>query len=98
MLGLLGDSLIQSQGRVSRRTHDRRLPGPTGLTAPPHRGGGGALCAQGALGQWWIDAQEVAQLSGVPPHHRLGCDALGLDFSWYALPSAPKNGRDSQTP
>jgi hypothetical protein len=46
----------------------------------------------------WIDAQEVAQFSGVQPHHRLVCDALGLDASWYAGPSAPKNGRDIQTP
>jgi hypothetical protein len=30
------------------------------------------------------------QLSGVQPQHRLVCDALGLDSSWYAVPLAQK--------
>ena|SRR5947209_7241165 len=32
------------------------------------------------------------------PYHLLVCDALGLDSSWYAVPSAQKNGRGIQTP
>jgi hypothetical protein len=58
-----------------------------------------ALFAHLTVVQLWRDAQEVTQLSGVQPHHLLVCDALGLDSSWwYAVPSAPKNGRDIQTP
>ena len=48
--------------------------------------------------QLWIDEQEIVQLTGVQPYHRLVCDALGLDASWYAVPLAQKNGRDIQTP
>jgi len=57
-----------------------------------------ALFAPVALVQLWIDDQEVAQFSGVQPYHLLVCDALGLDFSWYAVPSEQKNDRDIQTP
>jgi hypothetical protein len=98
VLGLLVYSVIQRQVRLYLRTPTQQLPGNKGLTATPTAAVVLALFAQVALVQLWIDEQEVAQLSGVQPHHRLGCDALGLDFSWYATPSAPKNGRDIQTP
>ena len=42
--------------------------------------------------------REIEQVYGVQPHHLLICDALGLDSSWYEVPSAQKNGRDIQTP
>ena len=73
--------------------HDQQLPGNKGLTATPTAAVVLALFTQVALVQLWIDEQEVAQLSGVQPHHRLVCDALGLDASWYAVPSAPKHSR-----
>ena len=57
-----------------------------------------ALFAQVALVQLWIEGQEVIQLAGVQLYHRLVCDALSLDSSWYAVPLAQKNGRDIQTP
>lgn len=98
VLGLLVYSVIQRQVRLYLRTHAQQLPGNKGLTAIPTAAVVLALFAQVALVQLWIDDQEVAQLSGVQPHHRLVCDALGLDSSWYAVPSAQKNGRDIQTP
>jgi hypothetical protein len=49
-----------------------------------------ALYAQGALVQVWIEEQTVVQIAGVQPYHLLVCDALGLDSSWYAVPSSPK--------
>jgi transposase len=98
VLGLLVYSVIQRQVRLYLRTHDQQLPGNKGLTATPTAAVVLALFAPVALVQLWIDEQEVAQFSGVQPHHRLVCDALGLDASWYAVPSAPKNGRDIQTP
>ena len=98
VLGLLVYSVIQRQVRLYLRTHDQQLPGNKGLTATPTAAVVLALFAQVALVQLWIDEQEVAQLSGVQPHHLLVCDALGLDSSWYAVPSAQKNGRDIQTP
>jgi hypothetical protein len=98
VLGLRVYSVIQRQVRLYLRTYDQQLPGNKGLTAIPTAAVVVALFAPVALVQLWIDEQEVVQLSGVQPHHRLVCDALGLDFSWYAVPSALKNGRDIQTP
>ena len=98
VLGLLVYSIIQRQVRLYLRTHDQQLPGNKGLTATPTAAVVLALFTQVALVQLWIDDQEVAQLSGVQPHHLLVCDALGLDASWYAVPSAQNNGRDIQTP
>jgi hypothetical protein len=98
VLGLLVYSVIQRQVHLYMRTHDQQLPGNKGLIATPTAAVVLALFTPVALVQLWRDAQEVAQLSGVQPHHRLICDALGLDFSWYAIPSAPTNGRDIQTP
>jgi transposase len=98
VLGLLVYSVIQRQVRLYLRTRDQQIPGNKGLTATPTATVVLALFTQVALVQLWIDDQEVTQLSGVQPHHLLICDALGLDASWYAVPSAPKNGRDIQTP
>ena len=90
VLGLLVYSVIQRQVRLYLRTHDRQIPGNKGLTATPTAAVVLALFAQVALVQFWIDDQEVAQFSGVQPHHQLVCDALGLDSSWYAVPLAKK--------
>jgi hypothetical protein len=98
VLGLLVYSIIQRQVRRYLRMHDQQLPGNKGLTATPTAAVVLALLTQVALVQLWIDEQEVAQLSGVQPHHLLVCDALGLDPSWYAVPSAQKHSRGIQTP
>ena len=98
VVGLLVYSIMQRQVRLSLQTHDQQVPGNKGATATPTAAVVLALFAQIALVQLWIDEQEVAQLSGVQPHHLLVCDALGLDSSWYAVPSGQKNIRDIQTP
>jgi transposase len=98
VLGLLVYSVIQRQVRLYLRTHAQQLPGNKGLTATPTAAVVLALFAQVALVRLWIDEQEVVQLSGVQSQHRLVCDALGLDSSWYAVPLAQKHGRDIQTP
>ena len=90
--------MIQRQVRLSLRTPAQPSPGTKGLTATPTAAVVLALFAPVALVQLWIDDQEVAQFSGVQPYHRLVCDALGLDSSWYAVPSGQKNDRDIQTP
>jgi transposase len=98
VLGLLVYSVIQRQVRLYLQTHDQQLPGNKGLTAIPTAAVVLALFTQIALVHLCIDEQEVVQFSGVQPHHRLVCNALGLDSSWYAMPLAQKNGRDIQTP
>jgi hypothetical protein len=96
VLGLLVYSVIQRQVHLYLRTHDQQLPGNKGLTVLPTAAVVLALFTQVALVQLQIGEQAVTQLSGVQPHHLLVCDALGLDSSWYAMPSIPKNGRDIQ--
>ena len=98
VLGLLVYSVIQRQVRLYRRTHDQQLPGNKGLTTIPTAAVVLALFAQVALVQLWIDEQEVQQIYGLQPHHRLVCHALDLDSSWYAVPLAQKSGGDGQTP
>jgi hypothetical protein len=96
--GLLVYSSMQRQVRLSLRTQEQQLLGNTGETAPPTAAVVLAVCAQVALVQWWLGAQEVAQVYGLQPYHRLICEALGLASSWYEGPSAHKNSRFSQTP
>ena len=98
VLGLLVYSVIQRQVRLYLCTQAQQIPGNKGLTTTPTATVVLALFAQVALVQLWIDDQEVVQLSGVQPYHRLVCDALGLDSSWYAVPAGQKSGRDIQTP
>jgi hypothetical protein len=98
VLGLLVYSVIQRQVRLYLRTHDQQIPGNKGMTATPTAAVVLALFTPVALVQVWIDEQKVVQFSGVQPHHLLVCNALDLDSSWYAVPSAQKNGWDIQTP
>jgi transposase len=98
VLGLLVYSVIQRQVRLYLLTHDQQLPGNKGLTAIPTAAVVLALFAQVALVQLWIDEQEVKQIYGLQPHHRLVCHALDLDSSWYTVPLPQKSGEDSQAP
>jgi transposase len=98
VVGLLVYSVIQRQVRLYLRTHEQQLPGNKGITATPTAAVVLALFSQVALVQLWIDEQEVVQIAGVQPYHLLVCDALGLDSSWYAMPSAQKTSKDIQTP
>jgi transposase len=98
VIGLLVYSIIQRQVRLYLRLHDQQIPGNKGTTATPTAAVVLALFAQVSLVQFWIGDQEIEQIYGVQPHHLLLCEALGLDSSWYAVPSAQKNGRGIQPP
>jgi hypothetical protein len=98
VIGLLVSRIMQRQVRLYLHTQGQQVPGNKGTTATPTAVVVLALCAQVALVQGWIDGHEVAQVYGVQAHHLLLCDALGLDFSWYEVPSVYKNARCSQTP
>jgi hypothetical protein len=89
-LGLLVYSVIQRQVRLYLRTHDQQIPGDKGATATPTAAVVLALFAQVALIRLGIGDPEVEQIYGVQPDHLLLCDALGLDSSWYEVPSAQK--------
>jgi transposase len=98
VMGLLVYSIIQRQVRLYLGTHDQQIPGNKGTTATPTAAVVLALFAQVALVQVWLGDHEVAQVYGVQPHHRLICDALGLDYTWYEVPSAHKIDQFSQSP
>jgi transposase len=98
VLGLLVYSVIQRQVRLYLRTHDQQIPGNKGMTATPTAAVVLALFAQVFMIQLGVDDQQVEQMYGVQSYHLLLCDALGLDSSWYGVPSAQKNGRGFQTP
>src|SRR5262245_38397343 len=98
VLGLLVYSVMQRQIRLYLCTHTQQLPDNKDLTATPTAAVVLTLFAPVTLGQLWIEKQEVTQFSEVQPHHRLVCDALNLDTSWYAVPSTQKHGKNIQTP
>ena len=98
VVGLLVYSIIQRQVRLYLLTHHQQLPGNKGTTATPTATVVLALFAQVALVQFWLGNHEVAQVYGLQPHHLLICDALGLDHSWYEMPSAHKIDQFSQSP
>jgi hypothetical protein len=80
--------VIQRQVRLYLRTHGQHIPGNKGMTATPTAAVVLALFAHVALIQLGMDDQQVTQMYGVQPHHLLLCAALGLDPSWYAVPSS----------
>ena len=90
VLGLLVYSVIQRQVRLYLRTHDQQIPGNKGMTATPTAAVGLALFAQVFMIQLGVDDQQVEQMYGVQSYHLRLCDALGLDSSWYGVPSAQK--------
>jgi hypothetical protein len=98
VLGFLVYSIIQRQVRLYLCTHHQQLPGNKGETATPTATGVLSLFAHVALIHLLGGDQEVEEVYGVPPHHLLVCDALGLDASWYKVSSTQKNGRGIQTP
>jgi hypothetical protein len=98
VVGLLVYSLIQRQVRLYLLPQDQQVPGHKGMTAIPTAAVVLALFAQVALVQLRLGDQEGEQLYGVQPHHLLVCDALGLDHSWYEMPSAHKIDQFSQSP
>jgi len=98
VVGLLVYNIIQRQVRLYLHTHHQQVPGNKGATASPTATVVLALFAHVALVQGSIGNQEIAQVYGLQLHHRLICDALGLDHAWYEVPLAHKIDQFSQTP
>jgi transposase len=98
VIGLLVYSIIQRQVRLYLQTHDQQLPGNKGLTATPTAAVLLALFAHVSMVQLGVEDQQIAQIYGVQPHHLLICDALGLDHTWYEVPSAHKIDQFTQSP
>jgi hypothetical protein len=96
----------RAHGAPGNRAHLPQLvekPGRTQHEAPRRWYGQSDLCQveveynDGRVAQEELRF-EVAQLSRVQPHHLLVCAALGLDSSWYAVPSTQKKRQGHSGP
>jgi transposase len=91
VVGLLVYSLIQRQVRQSLQQQQQTIPGNKGDTARPTAEV--VLASFASVTQVHLDLDEVAvcQVHGWQAHHRLICQALGLDEFWYAGAVNQKN-------
>ncbi len=90
-VGLLVYSLIQRQVRQYLQQHQQTIPGNKGETARPTAAVVWELFVLVTQVSLELDGVEVCQVHGWQSHHRLICEALGLDECWYAEAATPKN-------
>jgi transposase len=98
VVGLLVYALIQRQVRQYLQHHQQRVPGNKGETAMPTAAVVLTLFAQVTVVHLGLDDTEVRQVHGWQEHHRLVCDALGVDISWYDVSAEQKNNPTSLLP
>ena len=91
VVGLLVYALIQRQVRLYLHAQHQRLPGNKGLTTTPTAAVVLALFTPVRLVQLRMDNTAVQHIYGVQPHHLMICDALGIDRTWYEVPSNQEN-------
>jgi transposase len=83
-VGLLVYGLIQRQVRLSLHDQQQHVPGNKRPTAPPTAAVLLSLFTPVTMVHVQVDQTVVRQVYGWQAYHRLVCDALGLDSSWYA--------------
>jgi transposase len=91
VIGFLVYGLIQRQVRQHLRQHQQTIPGNKGETAMPTAAVVLASFAQVTLVHLELDGATVRQVHGWHEHHRLICQALGIDDSWYEISTNQKN-------
>jgi transposase len=97
VVGLLVYAVIQRQVRLYLRAHEQHVPGNKGPTATPTAAVVFTLFAPVMLVQFAVDEQINFQVHGLQPHHRLICDAVGLDTTWYWGPAIRQNSLSPTT-
>src|SRR5687767_10028438 len=85
VVGLLVYAVIQRQVRLYLRCHDRHIPGNQVPTATPTSAVVFTLFAPVMLVQFAVDEQRSLQGYGLQDHHRLVCEAVGIDLGWYQI-------------
>jgi transposase len=83
VVGLLVYSLIQRQVRQYLQQHHQSIPGNKGATAMPTAAVVFESFTSVTRVHLDLDGVEVCQVHGWQTHHRLICQALGVDSSWY---------------
>jgi hypothetical protein len=91
VVGLLVYALMQRQVRLYLQNQQQQLPGNKGRTATPTAAVVLSLFTPVMLVQLRMDHTIVPHIYGVPPHHLMVCEALGLDRAWYAVASHQEN-------
>jgi transposase len=91
VIGLLVYGLIQRQVRQYLLQHQQTIPGNTGDTAMPTAAVVLASFAHVTVVRLELDGATVRQVHGWQEHHRLICQALGIDDSWYEISTNQKN-------
>jgi transposase len=98
VVGLLAYAVIQRQVRLYLHDHDRHIPGNKGPTAMPTTAVVFALFAPVMLVQFTVENMTSLQLHGVQDHHRIICEAVGIDPVWYQGAATGQNSLPRTTP
>jgi hypothetical protein len=98
VVGLLVYAVIQRQVRLYLREHNRQIPGNKGPTATPTAAVVFALFAPVMLVQFVVENTISLQGHGVQEHHRIICEAVGIDLAWYQGGTTEQNSLPRTTP
>ena len=98
VVGLLVYAVIQRQIRLYLRDHNQHVPGNKGPTATPTAAVVFALFAPVTLVQFVMDNRISLQVHGIQDHHRIICEAVGIDPAWYQGVASEQNSLPRTTP
>jgi transposase len=98
VVGLLVYALIQRQVRQYLLLHDQRIPGNKGETATPTAAVVLTSFSQVTIVHFQLGDTAVRQVHGWQTYHRIICEALGLDGTWYEGTVKPENSLSSSIP
>jgi len=98
VVGLLVYAVSQRQVRLYLRDHGQQIPGNKGLTATPTAAVVFALFAPVMLVQFAMENASSLQVHGVQDHHRIVCEAVGIDPAWYQGGATEQNSLPRATP
>jgi transposase len=98
VVGLLVYAVSQRQVRLYLHTHDQQIPGNKGPTATPTAAVVFALFSPLMLVQFAVDNMPSLQVHGVQDHHRIVCEAVGIDPAWYHGGATEQNSLPHTTP
>jgi transposase len=98
VVGLLVYAIIQRQVRLYLRDHAQQVPGNKGPTATPTAAVVFALFAPVTLVQFAVGNTISRQVHGIQDHHRLVCEAVGIEPAWYPGGATEPNALPRTTP
>jgi transposase len=98
VVGLLVYAVIQRQVRLYLRDQHQQVPGNKGPTATPTAAVVFALFAPVMLVHFAVDNTISLQGHGVQDHHRIICEAVGIDLAWYQGGAMEQNSLPRTTP